>query len=99
LRFLLRGYDEYTVFRDVTPCSLVEVYRLSKERIATVSRVLTLFYAFLYGLLFDPEGGSSSFLRKAYKRLLNYGTWRHIADVNVLLLIKSATNENHLNVL
>jgi hypothetical protein len=60
------------VFWDVTPCRLVEVYRLLKELIVSASRVLTLFCAHLYGLLFYPEGGDSTFFRNVCKRLLNY---------------------------
>jgi hypothetical protein len=69
LKCLRRCLWQYrTIFREQTPCSLVEVYSVSEERIAYILGPMsgTRKQAdFWLGLLFDPEDGSSMILRNA----------------------------------
>jgi hypothetical protein len=81
---LSRMYEKNTIFWDVTPCIMIEVYRRSgatyclhlRDKNISQGRkqqaFVTLVTARLLGLLFYPEDGGSTFLRNFSKRLPDY---------------------------
>jgi hypothetical protein len=87
----------YTVVWDVTPCRLVEIYRLLKQRIAVASIVLALFYTFCTA--YSSTLMAEVVLPSETSVNVYWTIWHHFPGVNIFLLIKSATSENHINIL